>query len=215
MDEPWQTEHFSSRRIGHGRKGKGTGGGGKGGSFDPRRTYGVYELNCGGGLEGVAVLAGSRRVLEEVVRGFDEEGEEEEEDGDEEDENDDDDGTGGKDESDDEDDEQPKTSLELADEKERRRFAAFEKNSFRPPKFWLRWRGVVSKEVDELRGTSVKKIVEVNGGYLVYGGNECASFQGTISCEALGWRNVKVMGKKVLSRARECSVGWSDVGLDG
>ncbi|KAJ9658687.1 hypothetical protein H2198_003565 [Neophaeococcomyces mojaviensis] len=85
-------------------------------------------------------------------------------------------------------------------------FRTFEKNSFRSPKFWLRWQGQV------LRPQGVKTMsdtVETDSGYLVFSGNDCHKFQGTISCEALGWDNVKITGWKTASKStRDTAVGW-------
>lgn len=261
--EEWQTEHFNSRRIAHGRKGKSKG---KGGSFDPRRSYGVYQLICPAStklsrtkarkstsaantaegileihgpvegrddvlmctlelhdvLSGVAVLAGSRKALSSAVRDLEQTGVDEEAtpqvatDQDKAQSDDDHDGNSSHGEG-----AAAKSSIELADERERRRYAAFEKNSFRSPKFWMRWRATLSvqkkdEEIDAHEPAAPDSPaqsggVEVNGGYLVFSGNDCASFDGTVSCDALDWKNVKLSGKKSVSKARECSLGWLDV----
>ncbi|KAK4626075.1 hypothetical protein CLAFUW4_04265 [Fulvia fulva] len=269
--DDWQTEHFNHRRIGHGHKGKGSA---KGAVFDPRRCYGVYQLQCPalaklqptagsavksvptleihgpveghddalmcslempGLLSGVAILAGSRKVLSSVVQDLEHPEPEEEEDEEEEEEEEEDEAAGGsenggKGESSNEEEQIPKSSLELADEKERRRYAAFEKNSFRSPKFWMRWRAVRmisdnSNQDDQaadieatrdqhpepLPGHTSHPSVEVDGGYLVFSGNDCASFSGTISCRSFDWKNVKLSGTKVVSKARECPRGWGDI----
>ncbi|EME46740.1 hypothetical protein DOTSEDRAFT_52146 [Dothistroma septosporum NZE10] len=272
--DDWQTEHFSSRRIGHGRKGKGSA---KSGVFDPRRSYGTYELKCpaltklpstirsglkskndeatleihgpvpgrddalmcsielSGILCGVAILAGSRKALNSVVQDLEhpepEENEEEEEE--DQDTADEEAASGNSDKAEDSNDEEarPKSSIELADEKERRRYAAFEKNSFRSPKFWMRWRAMVvdvssqytepsqraleaGNDLASSTDDSSDRHVEIDGGYLVFSGNDCANFHGTISCASFDWKNVKLSGKKVVSKAREAPRGWTDIGVD-
>ncbi|KAI6779310.1 uncharacterized protein J7T54_000408 [Emericellopsis cladophorae] len=238
MDADWLAEHFSARRIGHGKKAKGTA---KARAFDPRRSFGVYQLQCpalaklaqgstagvprardtleihglvdgrddalmctlrvAGLMQGVAVLAGSRKVLGDVVRELEEEEQEDEAEG-----------------STDEDvEDEDMSSIEKDDERERRRYQAFEKNSFRSPKFWMRWRAVVhaaaaDKDTDSEAGGG-RRTVEVDGGYVVFSGSDCSGFQGTISCTSLGLENVKITGVRVVSKATECQVGWMDVVL--
>ncbi|KAG9254466.1 uncharacterized protein F5Z01DRAFT_655367 [Emericellopsis atlantica] len=236
MDADWQAEHFSARRIGHGKKAKGTA---NTRAFDPRRSFGVYQLQCpalakvaqgstadvsrardtleihglvdgrddalmctlsvAGLVQGVAVLAGSRKVLGYVVRELEEEEQEDEAES-----------------SAGEDVDEDMSSIERADERERRRYQAFEKNSFRSPKFWMRWRAVIHTVASD-KGTSEaggeRQTVEVDGGYVVFSGSDCSGFQGTISCACLGLENVKITGAKVVSKATECRLGWMDVAL--
>ncbi|KAI1344487.1 catalase [Xylariaceae sp. FL0016] len=88
---------------------------------------------------------------------------------------------------------------------QRRRFRNFEKNSFRSPKFWLQWRGHVSKDTRE-----VPDVEDETGiGYLVFSGSDCRKFQGTISCKSLGWNNAAFSGRKEVSRSeRDVPVSW-------
>ncbi|KAI0475249.1 hypothetical protein GGR56DRAFT_694834 [Xylariaceae sp. FL0804] len=87
-----------------------------------------------------------------------------------------------------------------AEASQRRRYRAFEKNSFRAPKFWFEWRGQVLNADTQSSGL----------GYLVFSGNDCRKFQGTIFCVELGWENVGVTGRKEMSRAeRDNAITWN------
>ena len=175
----------------------------------------MCSFDLGGMIQGVAVLAGSRRLIKKVVAELD--GEE-----------DDDEGRAGSEDFEadsvasttggygSEDEIPVANDIELADERERKKIAAFEKNSFRVPKFWMRWRGYVSANAgtianEDLQRSKSGRIVEVNTGYLVFSGNNCSTFSGTFTCQALGWKNVKITGTKLVSKARECPLEWSDV----
>ncbi|KAI0023469.1 catalase [Xylariomycetidae sp. FL0641] len=94
---------------------------------------------------------------------------------------------------------------------QRRRYQAFEKNSFWAPKFWLRWRGqVTTATTTAAAGASTTTAAATGPGYLVFAGNDCARFQGTLSCEALGWDNVSISGRKTAARhERDVPVAWS------
>lgn len=86
-----------------------------------------------------------------------------------------------------------------------RRFKTFEKNSFRSPKFWLRWQGSIPSQSPEAGTNSVT----TGSGYIVFAGNDCSKFQGTISCEELGWDNVKISGRKEATRStRDTEISW-------
>lgn len=86
-----------------------------------------------------------------------------------------------------------------------RRVREFEKNSFRSPKFWLRWQGqLLQSSTDHLAVDLV-----TNSGYVIFSGNDCGKFQGTFNCEQLDWDNVKISGWKTASRsARDFAVAW-------
>lgn len=87
-----------------------------------------------------------------------------------------------------------------------KRFRTFEKNSFRSPKFWLRWQGRVIRVREDKADPNT---LDTDSGYLVFSGNNCNKFQGTISCEALDWDNVKITGRKIASRSvRDTAVAW-------
>lgn len=91
------------------------------------------------------------------------------------------------------------------DEKLNNRFETFEKNSFRSPKFWLRWQGRITQPL----ATNEENETHTGPGYMVFSGNDCSTFQGTISCEGLGWKDVKLSGRKSASRsARDAAVVW-------
>ncbi|KAM0354768.1 hypothetical protein ACHAPU_000587 [Fusarium lateritium] len=90
-------------------------------------------------------------------------------------------------------------ALGEAEEKEKRRFDKFEKNTFRQPKFWLSWTGTVLCSPDISPGADSKSAAEdlqSGMGYLVFTGSKYNKFQGTISCEVLGWKDVVIEGWK-------------------
>ncbi|KAK7966848.1 uncharacterized protein PG986_001125 [Apiospora aurea] len=91
---------------------------------------------------------------------------------------------------------------ESLEEQQQGRFETFEKNSFRSPKFWLRFHGHEPQTDDgaaERSGT----------GYLVFSGNDCRKFEGTISCDAINWDNKKLSGWKTIARSeRDTPVLW-------
>ncbi|KAH9904417.1 catalase [Xylariomycetidae sp. FL2044] len=147
----------------------------------------VGAILLSGAVEAAVALAGSRKVLQNIQEASDvtakkdeledpESGVEEEMSGDGDD--DDDDNDGDQDEN-----------LSHPDELERERCQKFAKNSFRAPKFWLRWHGAVHE------GADIRE-AQTGMGYLVFTGNDCRKFQGTISCELLGWNNVRITGWK-------------------
>jgi hypothetical protein len=166
-----------------------------------------------GKLRGMFAMAGSRKQLVDIVAGLEE--------GNDDDDDDDDDSTGadddGKDshksQSDDDDEEeeteQQPSAIELQDEKVNRRARAFEKNSFRNPKFWIRWKGT---PVSEASDDSEPNRVETDMGYLVFANNECDKFDGTINCPSLDWKQLKLKGRKIHSKGRSCPADWNDMG---
>ncbi|CBX99823.1 hypothetical protein IAQ61_002945 [Plenodomus lingam] len=87
------------------------------------------------------------------------------------------------------------------------RFSTFDKNSFRSPKFWLQWSGTPMTE-----GTSVPEHTADVGsglGYVVFTGNDCHKFKGTLNCAALQWKDVAITGHKITSRsATDIPVVW-------
>lgn len=182
----------------------------------------MCTFDLGGMIHGIAVLAGSRRLLGRIVRELDGEEEDITEDLEAE--------SVASTIYDSETDEQhQENGIEEADERERKRIAAFEKNSFRVPKFWMRWKGFISADASpstgatttsgensdhQLRRTKSGRMVEVNTAYIVFSGNDCARFNGTFSCQALGWKNVKISGLKVVNKTRDCPMEWSEVGAD-
>nr|OQO25852.1 hypothetical protein B0A51_07938 [Rachicladosporium sp. CCFEE 5018] len=83
----------------------------------------------------------------------------------------------------------------------------FEKNSFRTPKFWLKWQGQVTAQAGD---DGVTDGLVTDSGYLVFSGNTCERFNGTLSCSRLDWHNVKITGFKLRSKpARDFAVQWT------
>nr|POE77707.1 hypothetical protein CFP56_09350 [Quercus suber] len=232
--EDWQDQAFSQKHIPKGRAGRGKGKGPA--SFDVKKTFGAYTItgnaidraedaarifhsfevhglddtgegligsfSGGGTTSGVALLTGSRRVLERLVAEHEDLGEPDAEPRD-----------GRSEESDqsedgDESDEESTSGIEASDRKEAKRFQAFEKNSFRKPKFWMQWKAPLNNRAD---GSAV---VESNRAYIVFSGNDCKTFKGTMSSEVLGWKDVAIAGRKTTSKARECSIRWHEVQPD-
>jgi hypothetical protein len=94
------------------------------------------------------------------------------------------------------------------EEQERNRFETFEKNSFRSPKFWFQWSGVPSSSESQRANDT-----ESDLGYVVFSGNDCRKFKGTINSSALEWKNVAITGHKTVSRSEsDTKVTW---GKDG
>lgn len=173
------------------------------------------SLTVAGVLEASVVLAGSRKLLwkiwqqlggngsGEVAADLETTGskgkskEQDEESGDEEE------GS-----SDDEEVQSRSSSLD-SEQRQRRRAATFEKNSFRHPKFWFRWQGNMA---DNRTGSSKTESTSVHGsGYIVFSGNDCKRFQGTVTSEQLGWNNVKMSGWKARPQPeRDFEVQWAE-----
>lgn len=101
--------------------------------------------------------------------------------------------------------------LSSQDTRQRRRVATFEKNSFRQPKFWFRWQGDVSDDALANLHDLEPQGGKVHGsGYLVFSGNDCRRFQGTMTCDKLGWNNVKMTGFKAKPQPeRDFEIQWS------
>ncbi|KAJ0104272.1 catalase [Diaporthe amygdali] len=122
---------------------------------------------------------------------------------------DEDDGEGDDDDDDDDDDLQSLSSSIDSEERQRRRTSTFEKNSFRHPKFWFRWQGQISDEAS-VPDDAVDNNGNVHGsGYIVFSGNDCKRFQGTMTSEQLAWNNVKMSGWKAKPQPeRDFEVEW-------
>ncbi|KAJ4300824.1 hypothetical protein N0V90_002912 [Kalmusia sp. IMI 367209] len=149
----------------------------------PNKEGIVGELFFPGVLRATVILAASRESLQRTVTGLSSEYTEGSLQGD---------------------DQEPEEEID--------RFKMFEKNSFRSPKFWLQWNGTLlqnsSKSTEE---ASEIKISEM--GYVVFSGNDCRKFKGTISCSLLGWKDVAISGRKVVARSEsDRPVAW---GSDG
>ena len=234
MEDPIDSA-FQSRRFAHGKSkgksGRGSGRGGGGGAakpFNPLAALGQYEVSLGAGsstmqhvfeiheltesetglvgtfdfakLSGMFILAGSRKQLADIITGLEESDDDsEDEDGENQDSQDEDDDT--------EESGNEPSAIELQDEKINRRAQAFEKNSFRNPKFWMKWKGTPVTNNDCGSGQ-----VEQDMGYLVFANNECDRFEGTITCPTLDWKQLKLKGRKVHSKGRSCPTAWNDLG---
>jgi hypothetical protein len=211
MGDDWQDAAFSSRHMHNNRGNKS-----KRSTFDVRKTFGSYEVKCSawqkldnissdrpaslelyrltekgegvvgqlqmpGAIDVAVVLAASRESLRRTVETV--EGEEDE----------------------DEDEEE--------DNEEQSRFETFEKNSFRSPKFWLRWSGTLTAKPPSSpklsRKASEDDDVETGLGYIVFAGNDCRKFKGTLNCEAYGWKDVAITGHKIAARSEsDVPVVW-------
>lgn len=181
----------------------------------------IGELMLGGVVHGVVLFAGSRKVMGAVVRELEEGNrQEEEESEDEEEKGEAEGGTGensvkgaaepGPDNDDDDEDEEDDSNDDTDEESiTNQRFREFEKNSFRSPKFWLRWQGS-ARLPTESSDPSITSEQPVSGtGYFVFSGNQCDRFQGTLSCDSLEWDNVKISGWKLRSQpARDFALTW-------
>jgi hypothetical protein len=239
MDNDPIDSAFQSRRFAHGKsKGKsGRASGRSSGAskpFNPLAALGSYEVSLGAGpsstrhvleihelseeetgllgtfdfekLSGMFVMAGSRKQVADIVAGL------EEDDNDDDEAGDDDDEESNESQSENEEEaetEQEPSAIELQDEKVNRRARAFEKNSFRNPKFWIRWKGT---PVPGSNNDSEPNQVETDMGYLVFANNECDKFDGTINCPSLDWKQLKLKGRKVHSKGRSCPADWNDMG---
>ncbi|KAK2046173.1 catalase [Colletotrichum somersetense] len=182
-------------------------------------------LSLPGTLEASVILAGSRKVLQHVVSQFENEQEPEihlknkEENKDSYDKKQDVSATFVHDSacqaedhlrSDDEGD-ADESEDQHEEDKERGRFQQFEKNSFRSPKFWFQWKGQVatSSAAPDCHTPETQKS-HTGRGYIVFSGNDCRSFKGTITCDALNWKDVSLSGWKQVSMSeRDVPFAWS------
>lgn len=216
MDDSWQDAAFSSRHM-HNRTGRGS----KSKRFDVRKTFGSYSIKCAawqkiddvsadasaslelyrltengegvvgeialpGALRAAVVLAGSRESLRRTVE------EMEGDDGEEED-----------------DEEEEESEEDLPESPMQTRFDTFEKNSFRSPKFWLRWSGTPTTQDDSKATKSSEDDVDTGLGYVVFSGNDCQKFKGTLNCSALSWKDVALTGHKISGRSEsDVPVAW-------
>lgn len=225
MDDPIESA-FQSRCFAHGKsRAKSGRSGGPSKKFNPLAALGRYDVSLGAGnpasryafeiheltegetgllgtfdverLKGMFVLAGSRKQVAEIIAELEEDN----------DDTGDDSAESRESHQEDTDDQKYELSaLEVQDEKLNHRARAFEKNSFRNPKFWMKWKGT--------RGTSVAgepQVAESDTGYLVFASNTCDRFEGTITCASLDWKQLKLKGRKIHSNAMSCPVKWSDL----
>jgi hypothetical protein len=71
-------------------------------------------------------------------------------------------------------------------------------------------------------GSSVQQVPAEGLGYVVFSGNDCRKFKGTLNCKELGWRDVAFSGFKNVSRSesdrqllwggRDVETGWREDG---
>jgi hypothetical protein len=158
----------------------------------------VGEMSLPGVIRAAVLLAASRKSLQgilDVLEPVKEVGKDEVEDEEKKAEKKDDE------DSDDEEEEEEEESEE--EEPEPNRFETFEKNSFREPKFWLRWNGVLeSPAVGEEKAES-------GLGYIIFPSNDCRKFKGTLNCASLEWKDVAFSGHKLASRSEsDIPVSW-------
>jgi hypothetical protein len=98
--------------------------------------------------------------------------------------------------------EAPESSAQ--EDREQLRFRNFEKNTFRQPKFWLFWKGIVIAVPENAAQASADNLPDSSPnepqsgmGYVVFSGNnKYERFRGVISCEYLGWKDVAISGRK-------------------
>ncbi|KXH56346.1 catalase [Colletotrichum nymphaeae SA-01] len=180
------------------------------------------QLSLPGVLDASIILTGSRKVLADLISQYEESDEESEVS----DKSDEDDGSisehkigeaeGKANDIDKQEDDADEGSEEEEDEEEsevneKKRFKNFEKNSFRSPKFWFQWNGDVAPTATSSRDHQISPTTsqETGRGYIVFSGNDCRSFKGTISCDFLGWRDVSISGCKEVSMSeRDAAFVW-------
>lgn len=188
-------------------------------SEDGKGLLGYLSLT--GTLEASIILTGSRKVLEHLVSQFENEQESEIDLDNDEDKGSYDKGQDGSAHDSTHQAEDPLTSddQENADQsadehqkdKEYIRFQQFEKNSFRSPKFWFQWKGQVmtSSTTPDGHAAEIPK-VDSGRGYIVFSGNDCRSFKGTITCDTLNWKDVSLSGWKQVSMSeRDVPFAWN------
>lgn len=231
MDDDWQATAFNNKRIPHGRSKKGGKASGRKGaaSFDPQNAMGSYELSgkaidtfggklileihelseTPGGLvasmvldgrfKAAVLIAGSKgqlkRVIEEAEEAAEDEGDDEASGSE---------GEHSQDEDEDDTDSDSEPDIQRQDRLHNERIEAFAKNSFRNPKFFLQWQGEVTLAPGQVKW-------ERSRGYVVFSGNDCKDFEGTLSCRTIGWKDVAVKGRKITSKARAPPFGWVDL----
>jgi hypothetical protein len=158
----------------------------------------VGEMSLPGVIRAAVLLAASRKSLQGILDGLEPVKEAEKDEGDEEKK----DKEQKNDDSDDEEEEEEEEE-ESEEEPEPDRFETFEKNSFREPKFWLRWNGVL-----ESPAAGGEK-AESGLGYIIFPSNDCRKFKGTLNCALLEWKDVAFSGHKLAPRSEsDIPVSW-------
>ncbi|KAK4580258.1 hypothetical protein LTR86_000461 [Recurvomyces mirabilis] len=181
-----------------------------------------------GTFKAAVFLAGSRKLVSEVVRDEEEKlsgkddadveaGVEGEGGG----EDEDDEGNDDDEEEEDDNGEVPEESeLEASDRFYNDRFQAFTKNSFRQPKFWFQWQGeIIEPKADtgaDKSTTSGRTIRERDLGYIVFPTHECNYFHGTINSRALGWKDMEIIGGRDRVQGPTAPIfQWNDFAVEG
>lgn len=155
----------------------------------------VGEMSLPGCIRAAVLLAASRKSLQGILEGLEPVKEAEKDDGHEEKK------SGEQKDGEDSEDEEEEESEEEPD-----RFETFEKNSFREPKFWLRWNGKLETPAVE------EEKAESGLGYIIFPSNDCRKFKGTLNCASLEWKDVAFSGHKIAPRSEsDVPVAW---GLD-
>ncbi|KAI6379802.1 hypothetical protein MCOR25_001935 [Pyricularia grisea] len=255
MADDWQDHALSTRHMHNRNSRRDSKDKKKTANFDVRKTFGDYEVKCTaydrvlkGSLEGddqddldepqlellrltddgqgilgllklpgvvaaTVVLAASRKRLQIITDRLSGDV-----DGDQDDDEDEDANSDDHDEDDDDDDDASPD-----------RFDTFEKNSFRSPKFWLAWNGVVDPKAKEnappsspvatrklSNAFSFKSNAYQEGlGYVVFTTNDCRKFKGTLSCKELGWKDVSLNGFKSTGKSEsDRPVVWAGKDVD-
>ena len=229
MDD-WQETAFSHKHV-HNRVSKAGKSSKKGGGiFNVRNTFGSYEIECRaysriveassqskasleiygliadgealhgrlsmpGVLEAKVILAASRKSMSRVVASVVQQSMEAQE-------PDDDDGEAGEGNDGTAGSDSVAESEEESEEPQEERPSTFEKNTFRSPKFWIKWQGSIASK-NSRHGAS-----ETNDGYIVFT-PDVVKFNGTITCEGLDWKNTSITGRKLKTTSeRDVALEW-------
>ncbi|THV88465.1 hypothetical protein D6D26_09947 [Aureobasidium pullulans] len=163
----------------------------------------VGELSLPGVLQAAVILAASRKSLQGILSELEpvKSPQEDEKPSESADTTDD---TGDLNQDEDSDEEES----EQEQEPEPDRFETFEKNSFRKPKFWLQWNGMLSPTSTE------SEKAESGLGYIIFPSNDCKKFKGTLNCASLEWKDVALSGHKIAPRSEsDIPVAWGPDGL--
>lgn len=158
----------------------------------------VGEMSLPGCIRAAVLLAASRKSLQGILDDLEpakevEKGSDHEE-------------KKSKEQKEDEDSEDEEGEESEESEEEPDRFEIFEKNSFREPKFWLRWNGKLESPAVE------EEKAESGLGYIIFPSNDCRKFKGTLNCASLEWKDVAFSGHKIAPRSEsDVPVAW---GLD-
>lgn len=155
----------------------------------------VGEMALPGVMRAAVVLAASRKSLQVILDRLEAVDSKDEDEGKEND---------GNEEQESDNEESDEEEEESEDEPSPDRFETFEKNSFREPKFWLRWNGVL-----ESMAAAGEEKAESGLGYIIFPSNDCRKFKGTLNCATLEWKDVAFSGHKIAPRSEsDIPVAW-------